>query len=159
MSGFDYIAMDEKLKPVAKLMLANRFQLAIDRLQQLVADGIFLPEEMWRVDQRFADCYFDLNEVTKAAGLYWHAITHPGSMPYKNQTEFYSNYLFILHYDPCVSRELLRERHHRVAGTRLDAPRGLIELYRIHPITSCTSSACISGCLPWPASRPSQASA
>ena len=50
MSGFDYIAMDEKLKPVAKLMLANRFQLAIDRLQQLVADGIFLPEEMWRVD-------------------------------------------------------------------------------------------------------------
>jgi len=111
MSGFDYIAMDEKLKPVAKLMLANRFQLAIDRLQQLVADGIFLPEEMWRVDQRFADCYFNLNEVAKAAGLYWHAITHPGSMPYKKQTEFYSNYLFILHYDPCVSRELLRERH------------------------------------------------
>ena len=58
-----------------------------------------------------------------------------------------------------MDAELLRERHHRVAGTRLDAPHGLIELYRIHPITSCTSSACISGCLPWPASRPSQASA
>ena len=58
-----------------------------------------------------------------------------------------------------MDAELLRECQHIMAGRRLDLPRGLIELYRIHPITSCTFSACISGCLPWPASRPARASA
>ena len=58
-----------------------------------------------------------------------------------------------------MDAELLRECQHIMASRWLDLPRGLIELYRIHPITSCTFSACISGCLPWPASRPARASA
>ena len=107
----DYIAMDKKLEPVVKLMLAKKPQMALERLQFLIHQGVFLPEEMWRVYQRMGDCYFALLEPEKTREVLWECLTHPVGMPLRKQQEIYSNYLFISHYHPLVSDEELREKH------------------------------------------------
>ena len=107
----DYIAMDDKLRPVTHLLAMCRYQLALDRLHQLVAKDTFLPTEMWRVWQRAADCYYGLLDMKKAAECYWTAIEHTEGMPYKKQCEFFSNYLFILHYVPDMTSAMMRDRH------------------------------------------------
>lgn len=109
--GIDYIAMDKKLEPVTKLLLAKQPQLALDRLMYLVNKGTFLPGEMWRVYQRMGDCYADLMDMDKSQQAYWAALNHAEGMPLRNQRFIYSNYLFVLHYLPEASREFLREQN------------------------------------------------
>ena len=109
--GVDYIAMDKKLEPVTKLLGAHQPQLALDRLLFLMKQGVFEPGELWRAYQRLGTCYFELLEMEKAAGAFWETLTHPLGMPYRKQCEYYSNYLFTLHYLPHASDAFLRERH------------------------------------------------
>ena len=110
-ASVDYAAMDAKLEPVVRFLRTHQYQLALDRLKQLDAQGIFLPTERWRVDQRYADCYFGLLNIERVEQHYWTAIQETEGMPYQKQCEFYSNDLFTLHYLPHASRALLRERH------------------------------------------------
>lgn len=107
----DYIAMDRKLEPVIKLYTAHKPKLALDRLRFLLNQGIFLPEEMWRVYQRMGDCFFDMLEIDKAREVYWYCLTHAEGMPLRKQQEIFSNYLFISHYSTRISDEELREKH------------------------------------------------
>lgn len=109
--GIDYAVMDKKLEPVVKLLLADQPQLALDRLLFLMKQGIFLPEETWRVYQRLGACYVALMDIDKAQQSYWGALNHPVGMPLKEQRLIYSNYLFLLHYLPDVSREFMRKQH------------------------------------------------
>ena len=107
----DYVAMDKKLEPVAQLLLAKKPKMALERLQFMLHQGVFLPEEMWRVYQRLGNCYFALLEIDKAREMLWSCLMHPEGMPLRKQQESYSNYLFISHYSAQISDEELREKH------------------------------------------------
>ena len=107
----DYAVMDEKLERVRKLLMEHRPQLALDRLLHLLQQGVFEPGELWRAYYRLATCYFELLDMEKAADAYWVALNHPEGMPYRLQCDYYSNYLFILHYLPHADRAFLRERN------------------------------------------------
>ncbi len=107
----DYIAMDEKLKPVNELLLARKPKMALERLQFLIHQGAFLPEEAWRVYQRLGDCYFAMLEIEKAREALWQCLTHHTGMPLRKQQEIYSNYLLLSHYSGEITDEEMREKH------------------------------------------------
>ncbi|MCR5439578.1 MAG: UDP-N-acetylglucosamine-peptide N-acetylglucosaminyltransferase [Selenomonas sp.] len=107
----DYIAMDEKLEPVTQLLLARKPQMALERLQFMIHQGIFFPEEMWRVYQRLGDCYFAMLDVEKTREALWECLMHPTGMPLRKQQEIYSNYLFVSHYSSKITDEEMRKKH------------------------------------------------
>lgn len=107
----DFESMNKKLQQVNQLLMAKKAKMALDKLQYLVRQKIFLPEEMWRVYQRFGDCYFYLLDMEKAAEYYWQSVTSAQGMPLAKQKEIYSNYLFILHYLSHITDKELAEKH------------------------------------------------
>ncbi len=107
----DYQKMIDKFTEVNELLMAAKGKEALSHINDMLARGVFLPEEMWRVYQRMGDCYFTELEVEKAQAAFWQCLTSTVGMPLIKQQVIYSDYLFILHYRNNISNQDLVDKH------------------------------------------------
>lgn len=107
----DYTSLQERIRPVETLILAGKFQMAIDKLQYMLKKDIFLPEERWRAYQRIGDCYCDMLKMDEAAEAYWQSANSTTGLLLPIQQNIYSNYLMVSHNLSGLGAEELAQRH------------------------------------------------
>ncbi|WP_072000133.1 hypothetical protein [Selenomonas ruminantium] len=103
--------LDERYKPVLNLLRQEAPQQALDRLNQMVQEVGYAPDEEWRILQYYSQCYYKLFDKQKCRAYSWAALQHSEGQPFRIQQLEFSDYLFMLHYYPEVTDTELRELH------------------------------------------------
>ncbi len=99
------------LRAARQMLLRGRAREAFESLKELLhgADQEFLARESWRVHELIGACFHDMADAEGAAQAYFRAAQSDRYL--RSQREHFSNYLFILHYLPEISHEVLMEQH------------------------------------------------
>ena len=100
--------IDAKLIPATKLLDTSPRE-GLDRLDEIVRQEHFAPEDMWRVWQCYSLLWYRLVHRKESRAYAWQGLTHPGGQPRIIQQVEYSDYLFFLHYTDDVSDEERRQ--------------------------------------------------
>ena len=101
--------IDARIAPVRALLDAHAPREALERLDDLVRQGLFAPDDMWRVWQCYSIIWYRMFDKEKSRAYAWLALTRPGSQPRIIQQIEYSDYLFFLHYFDDVTDAFRRE--------------------------------------------------
>ena len=126
--------IDARIAPVRALLDAHAPREALERLDDLVRQGLFAPDDMWRVWQCYSIIWYRMFDKEKSRAYAWLALTRPGSQPRIIQQIEYSDYLFFLHYFDDVTDAFRRELEQqydrfaqasspRPAAVRMDRPK------------------------------------
>lgn len=107
----DYDKLKKKMEPVIALLKEDKIKLAWAKLQYYMQNDFFLPEEMWYVYDKMGDIQYRMMHIEKAVAAYWQCVNSTVGLPLRKQQEYYSNYLFILHYLPDITDEQLAKNH------------------------------------------------
>ena len=107
----DLSKLDERYKPVIDLYRQGAPQQALDRLNRMVQETGFAPDEEWRILQYYSQCYYRLFDKQKCREYSWAALQHSEGQPFRIQQLEFSDYLFILHYHPEVTDDEMRQLH------------------------------------------------
>lgn len=103
--------LDKRYGAVLDLLKQEAPQQALDRLNRLVQEERYAPDEEWRVLQYYSQCYYKLFDKQKCREYSWAALQHSEGQPFRIQQLEFSDYLFMLHYYPEVTDTEMRQLH------------------------------------------------
>ena len=103
--------LDSRYGAVLELLEQEAPQQALDRLNRLVQEEGYAPDEEWRVLQYYSQCYYKLFDKQKCREYSWAALQHSEGQPFRIQQLEFSDYLFMLHYYPEVTDREMRDLH------------------------------------------------
>ena len=103
--------LDKRYGAVLDLLDKEAPQQALDRLNRLIQEVGYKPDEEWRVLQYYSQCYYKLFDKQKCRQYSWAALKHSKGQPFRIQQLEFSDYLFMLHYYPEVTDAEMRHLH------------------------------------------------